>query len=507
MHKNNVQNNILTYLPHIIYGLIFVLYLPKIVNIRLFLDDHVLIWPALTKTYLQDIVNYTYGFGLYRPFRLIFLYYPLYTLYTIAPWLPYLFLFSTHVVTGILIYKITRAYTEKTFAFLLSLVYITFPFFTEQYAWIATGTTIVNGILFLQLYILLISKLSLKYKIIWIFFLQFIGAFTYDALFFNFLLLGFVLYRRRKELALSFSTISIYSFLFAIPSCLYVFLRSFVWYPHDKATLRELQLTNLPHIISIEWQNLLTFLNSQRFLFLGKGSHIDFWLYNITQGLQNIIMHPFYILLFVAILLCGYLFFHNERLKKITDKNNNGDELILYSILIAILSLLPAFLVTIPAFPFRVIAMTLWALINVLLLLMWRISKKLGYIVAIFVFLTGIIMSLQILTDMRKVYEDDNMLTDQIVSAIDAHTDMSNRVVIILNNMPYSTNTVYNYGEYLKNCITVNWCIQMELARKTNRVEKVIINPLHNITDHKTYLEFVFNKEVKRLNFIQKYQL
>ena len=92
---NNSFSRLGRYFPWIIFGLLFLLFLVPVLNLRLFLDDHVLVFPALTHTYVQDFLNYTYGFGLYRPFRLVFLYYPLYTIYSVVPWLPFLFLFSS----------------------------------------------------------------------------------------------------------------------------------------------------------------------------------------------------------------------------------------------------------------------------------------------------------------------------------------------------------------------------------------------------------------------------
>ncbi len=479
----------------IIFSLLFLIFLPGVLNLRLFLDDHVLIWPALTKTYWQDFINYTYGFGLYRPFRLVFLYYPLYTIYTFAPWIPYLFLFAIHLITGIVIYRIFKNYVEEKFSLLLSLSYIVFPFFTEQYAWIATGATIVNLILFLQLYIALISNKSVKSKLLWLLILQTVGVFTYDTLFFNFLLLGLVLYQKRASWQLSIKQVLIWVFLFALPSILYAFLRSFIFYPHNPSTLRELRLSDLSRILSIEWHNVSTFIGAQKFLFLGEGSWISFWQYNLVQGFHALANNFLTLGIFEFLLISLTLFLFGSKSIRY-DKIKTP---IIILLLIAILSLLPAFLVTVPSFPFRVIALSAWCILAFTLFTMKKISRYLAYVIALSAVFIGIIFSLKMLADMRNVYNDDDKMTTQIVKELDQRIPRGNKTTVIIQNMPFSTNTSFNYGEYLGGCVRVDWCVQMELAKKTDKVKNVIIDPTSFPKKTVEIITFVYDQNHKSL--------
>jgi len=485
--QNNTLPKLTRFLPWIIYGFIFLIFLEPIINLRLFLDDHVLVWPALTQTYVQDFLSYTYNFGLYRPIRLVFIYYPLYTLYSVFPWAPYLLLFTIHFVTGILVFLIFKKYIEDRLSLLLSVLYIVFPFFVEQYAWIATGIPIVNLILFAQLYISLVSKISIKKKLILIFALQLIGAFTYDTLFFNFILLGSILYINRREWGLGMKKISLYSFIFAFPSILYTILRGFIFYAHDSTTVRELRLTDLPNIIFIEINNLKIFFNAQKFLFLGEGSWTSFWQQNTIEGIRALLSNPAYLTLMNYFIISIFFYlFTKSKLSKLENRN-----LPLFTLLfIALLSLLPSFLVTIPSFPFRVIALSLWALSAAILIYINKLSSKLSFILTLTMIFLSLLFSRKILAGMRLQFDDDERMTDQIVKSVDEYTNKQDKVVVVLKDIPFSTNTKFNYGEYLASCVHTDWCVQMELARKTNKIKRVIINS--TLLDHSNDLTFIF---------------
>lgn len=495
MH-NNLLSRINRFLPFIIFGLMFAIFVPAVANLRLFIDDHVLIWPALTKSYVSDLFSYTYTFGLYRPFRLIFIYYPLYTIYLLWPWLPYILQFFLHLATGVLVYRVFKHYVESRLAMLLSLSYIVFPFFTEQYGWLATGVSLVNFIFFLQLYIALISKASVKWKLISMFILQLIAALTYDTLFFNFLFLGALMYKERHSWHLSVRKVIIFSLLFALPSIMYVVLRSFVWYPHDATTLRELKVSDIGRIIPIEWHNLMVFLKAQQFLFFGQGSWTSFWQENFRKGLDSLLYSPFELSVFNYLLIALAFYF----IKKSSPHTNTFRMPVAILLFSGALSLAPAFLVTIPSFPFRVIAFSLWCTLAAFLLISARISRSLAYVLTSVVIFIGLIFSLQMLKDMRKVYDEDDKMTTQIVNVLDQHVVPGQKATVIINNMPYSTQTDYNYGEYLGSCVRIDWCVQMELARKTDKVEKVIINPSSPVITYDT-VSFTYDEHLKSLLF------
>lgn len=497
---NNVSSRLIRYLPWIIFGLIFLIFLFPVLNLRLFLDDHVLVFPALTHTYVQDFLNYTYGFGLYRPFRLVFLYYPLYTIYSVAPWFPFLLMFSVHLATAVLIFLTAKKYLEEKFSLLLALTYVVFPFFTEQYAWIATGTTFVNFIIFLQIYIALVSKLSFKSKMIWLFVLQLIGAFTYDTIFFNFILLGFLAFNKKKDWNISGKTVALLTALFAIPSVLYAFLRSFIFYPHNAATLREIKISDLPNIIPIQLHNLSVFISSQQFLFLGQGSWTSFWQKTINDGFTNLIHNPVQLLIFNYIVVASILYLF---LKKKAANHSSSNVIAAIFVLVAVLTLAPAFLVTIPSFPFRVVTLSFWAVLAVVLVLLHHYSRTLSYIVTLFLVFAGIIFSIQMLNGMRLVYNDDDRMTTQIVQALDQHMKNGQKATVVIQNMPFSTNTAFNYGEYLASCVHTDWCVQMELAKKTDKVGKVIVNPTTSVHEKGIVHYFAFTSKNSSLVFVK----
>ncbi|MEO6508449.1 MAG: hypothetical protein ABIO02_00695 [Patescibacteria group bacterium] len=499
--QNNVVSKVVRYLPWIIFGLIFLILLIPVLNLRLFLDDHVLVFPALTHTYLQDFKMYTHDFGLYRPFRLVFLYYPLYTLYSFVPWAPFLILFSLHVATGILIFQILKKYLDDKLSLILGISFIVFPFFTEQYGWIATGTTLVNFIIFLQIYIALVSKISVKAKIIWLFVLQLIGAFTYDTIFFNFILLGFLLFKKKEAWDLTKKQIGLFTLLFAIPSILYAFLRSAIFYPHNHATLREIQLSDLPNMLSIQSHNLSVFFSSQQFLFLGKGSWMSFWQKTFMDGFNNLIHSPLSLLLlnYIVVATIGYIVMRKR--EAANEKIGRYNIVIIILGLVALLSLAPSFLVTIPSFPFRVMALTYWSVLAVILIYLHSFSKQIAQIVGVAIIFAGLIFSVQMLQGMRQVYNDDDRMTTQIVKGLDEHMQNGQKATVVLENMPYSTNTVYNYGEYLASCVRTDWCVQMELAKKTDKVQKVIVNPTTPPQEKGLVHTFSYNEKIKGLEF------
>jgi hypothetical protein len=118
-----------------------------VVDLRLYLDDFVLVFPSVLRSYVSHFLQYSYDNGLFRPLALLY-YYIAYSVYLISPELIHIFIFLIHGLSGILIYHILKKTNIPTqVALLLALLYVVHPFATEQYMWISANPgTLVNFI-------------------------------------------------------------------------------------------------------------------------------------------------------------------------------------------------------------------------------------------------------------------------------------------------------------------------------------------------------------------------
>jgi len=77
------------------------------------------------------------------------------------------------------------------------------------------------------------------------------------------------------------------------------------------------------------------------------------------------------------------------------------------------------------------------------------------------------------------------------------------KATVVIKDMPFSTNTTYNYGEYLASCVHTDWCVQMELAKKTDKVKSVMIDPQTSVKSSEKTFTFTYNPEHKELLLVQ----
>src|SRR5687767_6851982 len=79
---------------------LFCLLAISVSKLGLYIDDHVLIFPSLLKSYWAHFTGYTYDYGLMRPLALLF-YYFIYDFSLLWMKGAHLFAFGLHFLTGV----------------------------------------------------------------------------------------------------------------------------------------------------------------------------------------------------------------------------------------------------------------------------------------------------------------------------------------------------------------------------------------------------------------------
>lgn len=495
-NKNTIINKINKLIPILIYFLLFIFFAIRVTKLKLLLDDNVHIYPVITGNFLENYVHYLYGYGFFRPLALPF-FYLMYSLYLWSSSFAHLFLFSIHFLTGIILKKTAEEFFPQKICYILSILYITSPFFIEQWGWIAaSNATISNLLLFTGFYVILKTKFSFKLKLIFIFTSQTLSIFFYESVFFAFIPLGFALsYQENKKNFLKKGII--YSLIFSIPSIIYFGLRSFLFPAHNPETIRNITLTQF---LNGEWfnlflKNILGLFYSLNFLFLGKGSQEVFWKETFINGLITIFKNNLVLTIFIFFVIFLIFFLIKKYSKELKLKNS----LILTFIFISLsfCTILPSLLVQQPSFPFRVISLPLFSLIGFFYFLLSQLFKKIILLIGFILIVSQLIFSQQILILMKNQSEDDEKLTKQLVLYLDKKLKQGEKTEIIINNFPFSTQTNFNYGEYLKSCLSINWCASSLLNRFTNKVEKITLNQssINDIKNNKIIFNYIKNNK------------
>lgn len=490
-------NSLERHFPFLIYGLLFVVMGIKVAGLRLLIDDYDHIWTALIGNYAQHFSSLIYSYGLWRPLAFIF-FYLIYTVYLTSPVFVHLFTLFLHFAGGYLLQKILAKYVSKNQSLLISLIYIVFPFFTEQYGWLAAANaTVANLVLLLQIYILGKGTLSINKKIVLLTVLQTTGMFLYESIFFTFVPLIYFIYKESYQIKLSLREISKLGML-AAPSLLYFALRNLIFVPHNLDTIRDLGAADFfsGKFAGVLLANVLKITNDVSFLFLSEGVWSAFWIHGLIDGLKNIVANPLAFLLInyfgLALLLHLYLyknesFGQSQKRETLTTPS--------FWLMIGFFSLLPSLLLVEPSYPFRVLALPLFTFLVAGLFLVKDRWQRYFVPLSIAVFILFFALTFHMLGEMAEQAKDDERLLSQIVELLDKNVAESEQVQLVIRNMPYKTRTIFNYGEYLSSCPSVTWCLLPAMSRRTNKVSDVVINPDETFVPQENSLVLIYQAE------------
>lgn len=479
------------YLDIAVFLSVFIILGLKTANLGLLLDDNVHLFPALIGTYKEYFLSYFYGYGFFRPLTLPFFYF-IYSFYIFSPAIAHIFLFSMHFFTGIIFKNALESTFGKKISFFLSLIYITFPFFTEQYGWIAASNSLVANLLFMvQLYVIFESHISSLKKIIYILLAQILSIFFYESVFFAFVPIAFLLGAINKEsLKKSFN----YLLIFSLPSLGYYLLRSFVFIAHDPNTIRNITLVEFTNgqWINLFINNLSRLASDLQFLLFSKGAFIFFWKYTFVEGILSLYKDGFLFLMLIVFSVGIFIYITKNK------GNKSPSKLPIYFLLLSIFTALPALLVKVPSYPFRVISLPIFFLVIFIFLIIDRISKKLNYLLLFIIIVFNLIFSQQMLQAMSNQFDDDQRNAADIVSVLDSSLEAGQKINILVNNIPQSTQIDFTYGEYLGSCISTDWCLLSLMSKYTDKVAKVEVNKEY-FDDQVPTLEFYFDRESRQL--------
>ena len=416
----------------------------------------------------------------------------IYNFYIFSPTITHLFLFSVHFFTGIILKKTLESTFDKKISFFLSLLFITFPFFTEQYGWLAASNAVVANLLFItQLYIILKSNIGNRQKVIFVVLAQALSILFYESVFFAFVPIALLLSAVNKE---SIKKSFVYGTIFSLPSLGYYLLRSFVFIAHDTKTVRNITFTEFTNgqWINLLFNNFSRLVTDLKFLLISKGSFIFFWKNTLIKGLSSLYKDGF-LFVALAIFTVGISLF----VLKNKENNKTSSRFSIYFLLLSLFTILPALLVKVPSYPFRVIALPLFFLTMFVFLIFNRVSTKINYILISALIVFNLIFSQQMLQLMGNQFNDDQNNVSKIVSVLDSQLEAGQKTDILINDIPQSTQTEFIYGEYLSGCISTDWCALSLLSRYTDKVTKVTVNKAS--ADQDKVIKFYFDKESRQL--------
>lgn len=455
----------------VIFGIFFVVLGFKASQLGLYIDDHVLIFPSLLKSYLSHFTGYTYDYGLMRPLALIF-YYFIYDFHLISPFFAHLFTFSLHFGAGIIIWRILRKGLPRIEALLISLLFISFPFFTEQYGWYSAAiASLSNLILFLE--IALINKpISLIKKIALLALMQAVGVLLYESIFFAFVPLTYLLIRKHTQLK-NYEKLLVL-FLIGLPSVGYNFLRNFVITPHLTSTVRELRLIEIftGDALQKVAANVQKLFESLLVLFDPYALQ-NLWINGFKDGWILVLINPLSLAAITIAALAGWVLF----IQTITTEEKSETSKIppaSFWFLLSLFTMLPSFFLKAPSFPFRVLALPgFFLLVGIFILLRKRIKAFIAvYLIAV-IFCFGI--TINMLNSMRLQELDDDKMLGDIMNVLEERISKDQKVEVEIINSTHSTQTDIVYGEYLGSCVFNEWCLQAALNRRTGKVTRTFI--------------------------------
>lgn len=473
-----------------------------IAKLNLIADDNVHIFPAILGDFHSHFVKYTKDYGLFRPIALPY-FYLIYTIYLYNSSLAHIIVWLIHLLGGYFYFKIFSKYRSIKFGTIVGLIYVAFPFFTEQYGWLAAGNaTIASTILALQIYIICFSNFRKRTLIAVSFLLQIIGVLSYESLFFTgFSLAFFLLKKYKKTIRSSFFIFT--SIIMLLPSLVYFLLRKTAFQPQQTDFAREVDINTLltERVFYFLFLNLKSLFDNI-FIIFSKDDYVnELWISNINTGIKTINNNPILWIFIILLLFCSsYLVFSKVK------KNTNQDTLIdsKLILMLAITSIIPTLLLSEVLISMRVLALPLFFLITTFLLL---IKNKHIYFVEVLgcaVFFASLFISIGIINNMEFQGRDDETSFIKIVEAVDAKIEKGEKTSIIILGQPQSSRTGILFGQYLNSCVSVDWCLEAALNRRTDKIEHIYINNEPIKTMGKNYIYFGYSPIDQSINYVQK---
>lgn len=444
-----------------------------VTQIGLYVDDNVLIFPAVVKSFVSHFFQFNYDNGLFRPLSLIY-YYLLFTIYIYSPDIAHLIPLIFHLFSGILLIIVLKKYkVNSLLASSLGLIYVLNPFATEQYMYLsATNEIFVNLIFFSQL--LIINKFQTVKKLVIITtILSFMSVLIFESTFFFFIPLSYLLIKKFIDLKQGkrrYLSYFAFGWILIIPNILYLLTK--IIFPAHVLT---------PRIIISSTEGLIMNLNSMLMniynLFFNGNVIKNFWLLNIQNGIKIASQESFIsilIVLFVVFLIrlvCQNISF--------IDKKNDDPPLIFWFFTL-LSSLLPLLALKQFNFPFRALSLPLGiSFILIPLIINKLINKKWAFKVlsAFILTISSLFMfiDISIASKYNQQIQYDTHITKKIKSLLsENYFSDSKPTYLLIKDIPHSM--VYEnfiHGDHILTCYHYWWCGQASLNMITGMVKDI----------------------------------
>lgn len=476
MHLSPIQKwikNKDNHITSVLFILLFFIIGMLVLDLRLFLDDFVLVFPSVLRSYSSHFIQYTYDNGLFRPFALLY-YYLAYTTYLMNPQFAHIFIFLIHGLTSaLLFYILRRTYLPPLISLLLSFLYLVHPFASEQYMWLSANPgTLVNFILLLQIVLIIRKKTSLISTLFIIAFLSLISIFTYESTFFLVIPLIFLIIHVHRPIHKN-----VYPFFLVliIPYVLFL-ISKIVYHPHvfnPRLMIQTPTINQVAITIDYLYKSLMFFTSS---------IHLhDFWLYYGIGGLNIILKRTelFIPFLIVTVLLIS---------KCANAKQASHGQIKTYKfpifLFISLCMLLIPLLFNSGAIPIRTLFLPSYVFILFTISFIFHlnpsplltiINRGLTIILTVSI-LFFLLMNVGIAHTYTIQSKNDEIMSQNIENTIQAlgFSDQ-NPVRLILTNMPLCGGENYAYTDFPQRCMSIYWCAQARLNMITGVVTDIRI--------------------------------
>lgn len=459
-----------------------------VAQLGLYVDDNVLIFPAVLKSFTSHFIQYNYDNGLFRPITLFF-YYFIYSLYTLSPQIAYLLPFVLHIISGFFLIKLLKKQGVNSYlALSIGLLFILHPFATEQYMYLSATTYIfVNSFFIIQAMIINDSK-DLNKAILLVFLLSLLSVFTLESTFFFFIPLSYLLTAKfaksisnKKKIILNL----VFGAILFIPNILY--LLSKITFPAHVLTPR-LTINNLGDLLN----NFHSMLKNISILYINSNAISNFWLLNIRDGL-NLILQNYFILALFIIFIIFLIKFINLTNKSTNQKITNS--VLIFWWLTFFASLLPLLVLKEFNFPFRALFLPSGIFFIALFVSINKFfNKELILRIVSFLILFSVVsfllIDISIATKYKKQSDEDINLSKRIKMLLsENYFDDQKPTYLIIDNFPHST--VYSnfiHADHILSCYHYWWCGQAALNMITGMVKDIGIQFKDNLFSSKTEL-------------------
>lgn len=438
-------------------------------HLGLYVDDFVLIFPAVLRSFASHFKQYTYDYGLFRPISLIY-YYFIYFFYTLSPAISHLFVFMLHIFTSVVLFSILRRQSaNKKLSLTIALLYLLHPFATEQYMWLSANPgTLVNLLFFLQICIILTFK---RYRVAFflVLLLSFLSVFIYESSFFLFIPLGYLFIMQHKN-TIRFDKLKMVSLflILTIPNLIYMITK--LLFPPHVSQLR-LPAESFIDLIS----NASTSLKNLGYL-LSPVSFKHFWLDNIHNGFALISANTFVLILFLFAtgLICYTLLRKNNSAMSVQKSSSYFWIAAFFS------SLPPLFMLKDFNFPFR--SLFLPSILLIISIAFFFLKKNWGSfksvvikLTCIIVILTYLLISVSIAQKYSEQFSIDTSLSQNIEDVVTANGFRDNYPsYVIIENFPRSqVYAKFLYADHILSCFNHYWCAQASLNMITGVVKNI----------------------------------